>query len=540
MRKIVSMVLALCLALGCFAVSAFAEGGTNDLVLSNVTSPVLDPQRNQGMAAHYIIDTLFEGLYGYSESGIKMTGCVGVEQSEDGLTWTFKLREDAKWTDGKAVTADDYVFAFKRLVDPKAACPYAIDYGQFLLNGKAIANGEKDVSELGVAAIDDFTLEVKLENPCAYFDALLCYPTFYPLRAECIDDEDLNDQGKITGDWAWNVETVITNGPMKLTYCDEAQKIVTERNEYYWDAANVKTDSITWLLMDDLNTCLAQFKAGDVDMLWQYPSEETESLMNDGYFHDATALGTGFLLVNCVDGPTTDARVRRALSLCINREKLANVLLSGIKVPATTYIGSGFPGATADGDFKSGSEDLLYYDPDEAKALLEEAGYGEGGEDLVIEIPYPTTNPDYQIVFEYLQAEWEESLGATVVLSPMDGGAWGTARENCDFTVTVQNWYADYFDASNMLSIFVSDHSINQGRYSSEKFDSLYNASLAEVDNEKRVQLMHDAEKVLVEEEAGMIPLYHNKKTFIYDDNVLENVVMCADAYPFWTQIVKK
>ena len=539
MRKFVSLVLALCVLLTCVAVTAFAEEGKNSIVLTTNTNPSLDPQRNQGLAAHYVIDTLYEGLYGYSESGVQMTGCVGVDQSEDGMTWTFHLREESVWTDGKPVTADDYVFAFKRLVDPVAATPYAIDYGQFVLNGKAIAEGEKSVDELGVAAIDDFTLEVKLENPCAYFDAILCYPTFYPLRAEAIDDEDLNDEGKISSDWGWKVDTVITNGPMKMTYCDEGEKIITVKNETYWNAENVKTDEITWLLMDDSNTNLALLQSGEADLIFSYPSEETTSLMDAGLFHSATALGTGFLLVNCQEGPTTDARVRRALSLCIDREKLANVLLSGVKVPATTFIGSGFPGADASGDYKSGSTDMLYYDPDEARALIEEAGYGEGGEDLVIDIPYPTTVADYVIVFEYLQAQWEEELGATVVLSPMDSSSWGTARANCDFTVTVQNWYADYFDASNMLSIFVTDHSINQGHWSNADFDSLYEASLQEADNAARVQLMHDAETVLIED-MGIIPLYHNKKTFIYSDDIIENVIMNADAYPFWTQIIKK
>ena len=121
----------------------------------------------------------------------------------------------------------------------------------------------------------------------------------------------------------------------------------------------------------------------------------------------------------------------------------------------------------------------------------------------------------------------------------MDSSSWGTARANCDFTVTVQNWYADYFDASNMLSIFVTDHSINQGHWSNADFDSLYEASLKEADNAARVQLMHDAETVLIED-MGIIPLYHNKKTFIYSDDIIENVIMNADAYPFWTQIIKK
>jgi len=441
MRKLVSLLLVLAMVFG-FAAMANAEEAKNAITLTVSPSPCLDPQRNQGLEGHYVQIVMFEGLYRYSPTGIELAGADSAETTEDGLTWTFHLREDAKWTDGKSVTADDYVYSFRRLVDPKTAAPYAIDYGQFLKNGTAVANGDVPVEELGVKAIDDYTLEVQVESPCAYLPAILCYTTFYPLRPECIDDETLDDlSGKPTADWAWDVDKIITNGPMKMVYCDETQKIVFEKNDLYWDAANIECDELTYLCMEDKNTSLALYKSGEADLIWNFPSEELPGLLAEGLAHTTPALGTGFLLVNCEEGPTTDPRVRRALSLCIDREFLADVLLAGAKVNATTYIGGGFPGATEDADFKAGSDTLLYYDPDEARELMAEAGYADG---FVIEIPYTNAVPDYQIVFEYLQAMWEEELGCTVVLSPMDSGAWGTARENCDFTVTVQNWYADY------------------------------------------------------------------------------------------------
>ena len=536
MRKILSLVLVFLMVFGIAAVANAEDAEKNTLTLIVSPNPCLDPQRNQGLEGHYVMIVMYEGLFRYSETGIEPAGCTDYEYSEDGLTWTFHLREDAVWTDGKAVTADDYVYSFRRLVDPAVMAPYAIDYGQFIKNGRAVNDGEVPIEELGVKAIDDFTLQVELEAPCAYLPALLCYTTFYPLRPECIDDETLDETtAKPTADWGWDVDKIITNGPMQMVYCDEAEKLTFVKSETYWDAENVLLDELTFLCMDNQNTCLALFRSGEADLTFKYPSEETAALQADGLFHAATALGTGFLLVNCVDGPTTDPNVRKALSLCIDREFLANELLSGNKVPATTFIGSGFPGATDDADFKAGSTDLLTYDPDLARELLAQTEYADN---LVIEIPYTNAVPDYQIVFEYLQSTWEEELGATVVLSPMDSGAWGTARETTDFTVTVQNWYADYFDASNMLSIFVTDHSINQGHYSDPKFDELFQASLVEPDNAARCELMHQAEEVLIGEDMGIIPLYHNKKVFIYDDNQLSNVRWSADAFPFWIYIV--
>ncbi len=536
MRKIVSLLLVLVLVLG-LAVTVSAESekkNTFSFIVGN--APNLDPQRNQGMDGYYVQVLMYEGLFRYSETGVEPAGCTDYEYTEDGLTWTFKLRENSVWTDGKPVTADDYVYAFQRLVDPATVTPYAIDYGGFILNGAAVFNGEKPMEELGVKAIDDFTLEVKLQAPCAYFPTLLCYSTFWPLRPEPIDDVTLDETtGKATSNWAYDVDKVISNGPMKMVYCDEYEKIVFEKNPDYWEADKVMTDEITVLIMDNFNTALALFRSGDADLTFKFPSEELATLKSEGLLHSSTALGTGFLLTNCEEGPTTDPNVRKALSLCIDREFLANDLLSGAYVPATTYIGTGFPGATDEGDFKSASTDLLFYDPDLARELLAQS---EWADNLVIEIPYTNAIADYQIVFEYLQSSWEEELGATVVLSPMDSSAWGTARANCDFTVTMQNWYADYVDASNMLSIWITDHSINQGKYSDTKFDELYAASLMEVDNVKRCELMHQAEEVLLGEDMGIIPLYHRKNNFIYDDNQLSNVIFCSDGYPIWPYII--
>ena len=532
MRKFLSMLLVLCMVLS-LAPFAMAEGeAKNSVSITMGLRPNLDPHWNAGSDGNLLMSQMYEGLYRYTTTGFELAGATEVSQSEDGMTWTFKLREDAVWNDGQPVTAYDYVYSMQRLVDPAISTTYMIDYGQFLKNGPAISAGEMEISELGVKAVDDYTLEIQLENVCAYFDAILCYSTFFPLRADAVSEDG-------TGDWAWEVERSITNGPMNMVSCDEEQEIVLQKSETYWDKDNIALDELVVKLIDDSNTALAMFKTGDVDICFSYPAEEADALKADGFFHNVPALGTGFLLVNNEAEGLSDPLVRRALSLCIDRDFLANDILSGNYIYATTYIGAGFPGATADADFKSESHDMLFYDPDEARALMTEAGYENGEGFPVIECSYANSVADYTVVFEYLKDVWEEELGISVTINPMDSQAMGTLRDAGDFDITMQNWYADYFDVSNMLSIWRYGNLINSGKFNNEQFESLYQEALTTADNAARIELLHKAEEILVEQEMGIIPLYHRQKVAIWDDSKLSNVEWDADARLILTQIVK-
>lgn len=522
MRKILSLVLVVMMLLGGVSIASAEEAtGSNVLTMAMGLNPNLDIHWNAGSTGAQLIQLLYEGLYRTTPTGFEMAGAESVDVSGDGLTWTFKLRQNAVWNDGKPVTAADYVYSMQRLVNPEVGSTYMKDYGQFLKNGLKIANGEMKVEELGVKAIDDYTLEIQLENVCSYFDALLCYSTFYPLRSDVVVEDG-------TGNWAWEVERAITNGPMKMTACDEEQEIVLEKSETYYNAAETKLDKLVVKMVDDSNTTLSMLKTGDIDLALTYPSEETEALMKDGLYHTGPALASSFLLLNTQKAPLDDARVRKALSLAIDREYLSNVLLVGTKEPAVSYVGHGFPGSTADKDFRTEGGDLFATDVEAAKALLAEAGY-EGGEGLpVLDCSYANSSADYTVLFEYLQACWEE-IGVQTVLTPMEPAAMTELRDSGKFDITPQNWGADYFDASNMLSIFVTGNFINAGRYSSEAFDTAYNTALTTVDNAERMKLLHDAEKTLVVDDAGMIPTYHSKTVVLYSDDVVSNVIFDAN-----------
>ena len=539
MRRLIVMILTVCLIFsgGCFAA---AEDETNTIRYAMSTAPNLDPHWNAGSSGTLIQSMIREGLYRVTETGVELAGAESVEVNEDATVWTFRLRRDAVWNDGKPVTADDYVYSMQRLVDPIISTTYMRDYGQFLKNGTEIADGIVEVSELGVKAVNDYTLQITLANPCMFFDTILTYSTFYPLRAETVTEDGV-------GDWAWNVEKSITNGAMNMVYCDETQEIILEKNERYWDAANVAADRIVIKLTDDVNGMLTMLENGDIDIIDNFPSEAFERLKAAGLYHSVPKLSTNFLLLNCMNTESNmlkDARVRRALSLCIDREYLCSEVLQGTKLPAQAFVGNGFPGSASDQDFRTEGGMLLSNDFEacvaQAQALMAEAGYPGGEGFPVLTCTYSNTYADYDIVFAYLKEVWEENLGITVQLEPTDNAVMNELRNFVRFDITPQGWGADYMDASNMLSIFVSGNMINSGMYSSAEYDEKYAESLQTVDQAERMELLHRCEELLIVEDCAIIPLYHASAAAIYSEENLANVKIAANGKLMLTDIIKK
>ncbi len=531
MKKLLSIVLCALLVL---TVVPFASAeGENVLTIAMATKPCLDIHWNAGSTGASLMNLLYEGLYRITETGIELAGATSRDVSEDGTVWTYHLREDAVWSDGKPVTAADYVYSMKRLVDPAVSSTYMIDYGMYLKNGEAISREEEGytLDDLGVRAVDDYTLEITLEEPCSYVESMLAYTCYFPLREDCVGVEEGNEARESNWTWAWDAERHITNGRMILTFCDPEQQLVLEKNPTYYGKDTVKLDKLVVKLTDDDNTKLALFENGDVDMIDGFPSEETQRLKDAGYYHSVPSLYTRFLLVNNNAEGLKDPRVRKALSLVIDREFVADVILAGSFIAADTYVGAGFPGAVADFHTDGGplfSKTCTDEDIAEAQKLMAEAGYPGGAGFPLLTCRY-AQSPNYDLLFQYLESTWSENLGITVHLESMESGAMGTLRDNGEFLITPQGWGPDWLDASNMLSIFVTGNFINAGRYSNAAFDEAYAKAKITNDTEARLNLLHEAERILIEEDMGIIPLYHRHAVALYRDSDLSGVKFDAD-----------
>ena len=534
MKKLLSIVLCALLVLT-MVPFAVAEGGENVLTIAMGTKPCLDLHWNAGSTGASLMNLMYEGLYRITENSIELAGATDLEVSEDGLTWTFKLREDAVWSDGKPVTANDYVYSMKRLVNPEVASTYMLDYGCYLLNGTAISNGEMALDELGVKAIDNYTLEIKLQEACSYFDAMLTYTAFFPLREDVVLEDG-------TGHWAWEVERSITNGRMIMTACDEEQEIVLEKNPNYYGKDSVALDKLVVKLVDDTNTTLQLFETGAVDMIDSFPSEETDRLKEAGYYHSVPSLYTRFLLVNNNAEGLSDPRVRKALSLVIDRDFVSNVILAGSFIAADTYVGAGFPGATDDADYHTEGGPLFSTTASEediatAQQLMADAGYPNGEGFPLLTCSY-ASSPNYDLLFQYLESVWSENLGITVKLDPLEPATMTELRDAGKFLITPQGWGPDWLDASNMLSIFVTGNFINAGRYSNEAFDKAYNDAKITFERDARMALLHEAERILIEDDMGIIPLYHRHAVALYRESDVTNVKFDADRKVMYCDVV--
>ncbi len=331
------------------------------------TPKSLDPALNNATDGASVIQQCFDGLTRRDKDG-KIVPAVAEswDISADGLTWTFHLR-DTKWSDGKPVTAQNFEFAMKRAVNPLTGAEYAYQM-EYIKGASEIIAGTAAPETLGVKAIDDKTLEIVLAGPCAYFTEMVAFPTYYPVREDIVANEG----------WANKAETYIVNGAYKITSYTAQDKMVLEKNDQYWDAANVLCPKVINWLTDDDAAALAAFETGEIDICETFPSEETDRMKTAGFFEIDSSLGVYYASVNMEDPAMQDPAIRKALALAIDRQDVIDVVKNNAQ-PAYAFVPGGFVDADG-GDFRTnggnyfGSGDPVA-DMAEAKQILKDAGY---------------------------------------------------------------------------------------------------------------------------------------------------------------------
>jgi oligopeptide transport system substrate-binding protein len=488
-----------------------ATGKGAPLTVAIASSPeTIDPQMNSSLdGASYLIH-FFEGLARVKRDGI------GVEYgqaeshtvSDDGLVWTFTLRENAKWSDGQPVTARDFEYAWKRLVDPNTAAPYGGDMGMYVKNGAAIYSGEKPVDELGVRVIDDRTFEVTLENPCAFFMEIAAFPTYMPVRRDMIEKE---------GDaWVRSGATYITNGPFKLSSFTLDDKMVMIQNPNYWDIANIVPSQLTFLFLPDTVAELAAFRSGEISLMATPPQEESKALEAEGLWHGNVMLGTYYASFNTQIEPFNNPLVRKALTLAVDTKYIAEVVREGHVKPAEAFVGDGFSTSGFGQAFRANAP--KYVSPsnyeankEAAKQALAEAGYPDGAGIPKIEYLY-NEDTGHRLIGEALQQMWKEVLNINVELRSAEWAVVLEDRRKGNFQMARNGWIGDYNDPATMLTLFLSNSGNNDGKYNSPEYDSLIGLSMAATDPTTRNELLHQAEDVLLGKDWALIPIYYYLK----------------------------
>ena len=506
-----------------------SAASTGEKILSVQIGPdpeTIDPALNSAVDGGNMLLHTFECLLTVDQDGQLAPGQAETwETSEDGLTWTFHLRDGLKWSDGSDLTANDFVYSWQRVCDPMVAAPYAETVlGMVEGYDEAIAG---NLEALAVEAPDDSTLVVTLSNPCPYFGSLAAFATLSPVQQATID---------ANGDaWAVSADTYICNGPFYISEWVPGSYILCAKNPNYWNADAIKLDGIKFNLIEDSNASYSAYQTGDVQFIKNVPTEEIPSLTGNSEFHVDPIIGTYYVSLNIEREPFNNPDVRKALSLAIDREYVAGTLMQGTYTAAGNLIGPGWVDTDGSAFIDNANGGKPYIDTttyeanlEEAKQLLADAGYPDGAGFPTIS--YSTNDAGYhKVVAEYLQQAWAQ-LGIDLQVDIVEWASFTPMRRNGEFDAARNGWVGDYSDPSNMLELFCTTNGNNDGKFSNADFDAAIELSRTTLDAAERSEALHTAEDILMDE-AGCIPIAYYNDFWLQSEKITG---IWHSAYGYW------
>ena len=486
-----SLLLGALLLAGCSA-----DRGRPDLVFINGAEPeTVDPALVTDQVSMRVTAALFEGLCRNTAAGRPEPGVAERwDVSADKKTYTFHLRKDAVWSNGDPVTSADFVYSWRRVLEPTTAADYASQL--YIIRGaRDFSEGKViDFSAVGVRAVDTSTLEVVLENPTPFFIDLCAFPTLSPVHEATL----------LKHDTAWvKPENLVCNGPYLISEWLLDDRITLTKNPSYWDAAAVAMRTIAVMPVSDSNTALNYFLTGQVDLMMDkgtVPMSLVPKLKEKPWFHTGPFLGTWFIRFNVTKPPFNDARVRHALSLAIDKKRITEKITQLGEIPAFSLVP---PGAGADYQPPRGDE----FNPEKARSLLAEAGFPGGKGFPLIEYLHIPPLVERSIAVE-LQAMWEKNLGIKVGLAKQEQKIWLSSMRELSYQFTRSSWVGDYNDPNTFLEMFTSTSGNNRTGWKNADYDRMIAEASREPDVAKRNQIFHGAEKLLVADEAVILPVY--------------------------------
>ena len=459
----------------------------------------LDPHKIEGVPESNVNRDLFEGLVIGDLNGHPVPGVAESWDNKDFKVWTFHIRKDAKWSDGSPVTAQDFVYSWQRLADPKTASPYAsyLQYGH-VANVDEIIAGKKPATDLGVKAIDDKTFEVTLSEPVPYFYKLLVHTSVSPVPKAAIE--------KYGEKWT-QPANIVTNGAYKLKDWVVNERIVLERNTNYWDNAKTVINQVTYLPISSEVTDVNRYRSGEIDMTYNnMPIELFQKLKKEipKEVHVDPYLCTYYYEINNQKAPFTDVRVRTALKLALDRDIIVNKVKNQGDLPAYSYTPPYTDGMKlVEPEWFKWSQEKRN---EEAKKLLAEAGY-TADKPLTFNLLYNTSDLHKKLAIA-VASIWKKNLGANVKLENQEWKTFLDSRHQGTFDVARAGWCADYNEPTSFLNTMLSDSSNNTAHYKSPAFDKIIGDTLQVTDEAKRAELYAQSEQQL-DKDSAIVPVYY-------------------------------
>ncbi|ENQ3112157.1 peptide ABC transporter substrate-binding protein [Bacillus sp. GKis3/1] len=474
--------------------------------------PSLDTAKTMDGTSAHVMQNIFEGLYALDDQDQPIPAVAkSFKRSEDGKKYTFELRKDAKWSNGDNVTAHDFMFAWKRAIIPETASQYA-SMLFYVKNAKEINKGTMPLDALGVKVINDYKLEVELEQPIPYFLQLLALPIYLPQH-----ESFLKEQGK---NYALEPSNLLYNGPFILEKWKHEQEFQLKKNDTYWDEKKVKLDEINFHIVKDTMTAVNLYEAGNLDRV-PINSQFVDKYKGNKELHMSSDSGIAMLRFNEKNNALANKKVRQSISLALNKEDfVAHFINNGAK-PASGLVPVGHVNKETGKDFRKENGDLSSYDLQNAKKIWEEAKKELGVEQVNFEfLTFEQDNA--KRMAEYIKGDLEKNLhGLTIQIKQQPFKQKLQLEQTGDYDITMANWGPDYKDPISYLELFTTGNQNNKMNYSNSRFDELIKKAKTDfvLEPEKRWGALLEAEQVLLED-AAVAPLYHIGSAYVQKDYV--------------------
>ncbi|WP_027953531.1 peptide ABC transporter substrate-binding protein [Halobacillus kuroshimensis] len=491
--------------------SSEASGEQVLSLMDTADIPTMDASLATDAVAFQWLGSTTDGLYRLGENGQPEPGIAKEhEVSEDGLTWTFTLREDAVWSNGDPVTANDFVYAWQRAVNPDTGSEYGpYMMGGVIANATAVADGEVPPEELGVKAVDDYTFEVTLEKPIPYFESMTTFGTFLPMNEKFVEDK--GEQ------YALESENLLSNGPFVMTEWSHGEGWKLEKNEDYWDAENVQLEEINVKVVKETATGVNLYDTGEVDRV-NLTSEFVDQYRTSDEFSVKEEPTLFYLKMNQESDMLSNVKARQAVQMVIDRQSMIDVILNNGSVPA----GGDVPGNFAkhpetEEDFREINGELVETNVEEAKKLWNEAKEEEGMDS--VELEYLGGDTETALEMDaYLKDQLEQLEGLTVKVTSVPFKERIERDKNMEYDFQNAGWGPDYIDPNTFLNMWVTDGGNNHTGYSSEAYDGMIEKANNELAQEpvERFETFLEAEKLLIQEDAVLAPLYQRAQAQLW------------------------
>ncbi len=494
-----------------------------DLVILNGAEPeTLDPAIATGQPDGRVVFCLFEGLTRLQPETATPVPALAErwDISADGTIYTFHLRTNLAWSTGEPITAEDFVYSWRRVVDPDTAADYA---GQlfFVKNAEAISTKKiPDLTRLGVQALDAHTFRVELIGPTPFFLDLCAFRTLAVVPRHWVAKH---------GDHWITARPLPSSGPYVLESWRIGEKIRVRRNPRYWDAANIRNDVVDFISLDNPGTALNLYDTGRADIIWDknlISTELMDVLKSRPDCHVFSYLGTSFIRFNTTRKPFNDVRVRQAMALCVDKRRIVERITRSGELPTGALTPPGTAGYTP--------PEGHAYDPARGRKLLAEAGFPGGAGFPSFSYLFNSSELNKQIAVE-LQAMWKRELGITLELRQTEWKVYLSAQSLLDFDLSRSSWIGDYNDPNTFLDMFMSDNGNNRTGWKNARYDELMRRGNSDTNKASRARTLAEAEKILVHDEVPIVPVYIYMGVNFFDTNriggVFNNVL---DEHPVW------